>query len=63
VHEPCTGVIGLEGENKVTPSGEVGGVPADWIVSLETRNIAIPNCVFLLVEDVKVVAVKMNGMR
>jgi hypothetical protein len=63
VHEPCAGVVGFECENEIAFSGEVGGVATDGVVSLEPIEITVPNCVLPLVEDVKVMAMKMNGVR
>jgi hypothetical protein len=62
VHEPCARVIRFEGKHKITSSRECSSVAANGIVSLEAREIAIPDCVFLVVEHVEVVAVKMDGV-
>lgn len=63
VHQPRAGIVGLEGENKVASGGEVGCVTADRIVGLEARDVAIPDCVFLLIQNVEVVTVEMDRMR
>lgn len=63
VHQPRAGVIGLESEDKVASGGEVGCVTADRVVGLEARDVAIPDCVFLLIQNVEVVTVEMDRMR
>lgn len=63
VHQPRAGIVGLESENKVASGGEVGCVTADRIVGLEARDVAIPDCVFLLIQNVEVVTVEMDRMR
>lgn len=63
VHKPRSGIIGLEGENKVASGGEVGCVTADGVVGLEAGDVAIPDCVLLLIQNVEVVAVEMDRMR
>ena len=63
VHQPRSGIIGLEGENKVASGGEVGCVTANGVVGLEAGDVAIPDCVLLLIQNVEVVAVEMDRMR
>jgi hypothetical protein len=63
VHEPRAGVVGLECEHEIAFGWETGGIATDWVIGLETREITVPNCVVLLVKDVEVVAVEMDGVR
>jgi hypothetical protein len=60
VHQPRSRVVRLEGENKIAAGGEVGCVTADGIIGLEPGDIAVPDCILLLVQNVEVVTVKMN---
>lgn len=62
VHEPCAWVVRLESKDQVAVGGKIGCVATDGIVSLQGRNVAVPDCVFFLREDVEVVAVKVDGV-
>lgn len=62
VHKPSSRVVRLKGENNVASGREVGCVTADGVVGLETRDVAIPDRVLLLIKYIEVVAMKMNGM-
>ena len=63
VHQPRSGIVRLERQNKVASGGEVGRVTANGIVGLEAGYIAVPHCVLLLIQNIEVVAVEMNRMR
>lgn len=63
VHQPCSRIVRLEGENEVASGWKIGCVAADGVVGLEAGNVTIPDRILLLVQNVEVVAVKMNGMR
>lgn len=63
MHEPRAWVVGLEGEDEVAGGGEGGGVAADGVVGLKARDIAGPLGACLLVEDVEIMAVEMDGVR
>jgi len=63
VHQPRAGVVGFKSEDKVASGGEVGCVTADGVVGLKARDVAIPDCVLLLVQNVEVVTVEMDRMR
>lgn len=62
VHQPCSWVVRLEGKDEVTSGREIGCVSTDGIIGLEPGNVTIPNGILLLVQNVEVVPVKMDGM-
>lgn len=62
VHEPGAWVVGFESQDEVASSGEISRVATDGVVRSESRNVAIPDRVFYLGEDVEVVAVEMDGV-
>ena len=63
VHQPCSWIVRLEGKNEVASGWKIGGVAPDGVVGLEAGNVTIPDRILLLVQNVEVMAVKMNGMR
>ena len=62
VHQPCSWVVRLEGKDEVTSGREIGCVSTNGIIGLEPGNVTIPNGILLLVQNVEVVPVKMDGM-
>ena len=61
-YQPCSWVVRLEGKDEVTSGREIGCVSTDGIIGLEPGNVTIPNGILLLVQNVEVVPVKMDGM-
>jgi hypothetical protein len=63
VHEPQAWIVRFEGQHEIPLDGQCRRVAARGVVHLEDGDVAVPGLVGLLSENVKVVAVEMDGVR
>ena len=60
MHDPCAGVVSLEGNHHVTVGRDQDDITSCWVFQLEVAHLRVFRGVVRLVKDCKVMTMEMN---